>query len=188
MGKKSGMSSDTKFRIKLSIFLIVAAAGIITAIVYPIISSNPNPFEVTSPMGQVVLGEDLTLMGVNYTDAVVITSKNNLLILKGNDVSDQPVEIKVNTPGWCIDLWTWEGSSKGWILKYNCSREIELSPYAFRKSPAHEAKDIFYWYLDSGRAIIFHKSGPVENGELVNMTVVHGEYSGNAYFRVATGG
>lgn len=183
-----GMSPETKFRVKLSIALVVTAAALLTLVVYPIISSNPNPFEVTSPKGQVVLGENISLMGVNYTDAVVMTSKNNLLVLKGNDVSDEPVKISVLTPGWCIDLWSWEGASKGWTMNYNCSRGIKLSTYAFRKSPAHEAKDVFYWYLDSGRAIIFHKNGPVENGELVNMTVSYGEYTENAYFKVSTGG
>ncbi|NJE85525.1 hypothetical protein E3E23_06765 [Thermococcus sp. CX2] len=182
---KKGLSYETSFRIKVLFLVFVVGVVVLFAVIYPILSHNPNPFDVAAPKGQIVLAQNFTMGSINYTNAVPITSQNNLLVLKGNDNMGDGLTISVTSPGWCLDLWVWGGSNNGWQLKYNCSNEIQMSQYAFRRVPTHEAKEILYWYLEPGYVLVLHKTEPVQNYELVNLTVTYGGITGEGSLKVA---
>jgi len=184
--KRPRPSYETSFRIKVGLIAVVFGIALFMAVYYPLISHEVNPFDVAAPKGRIVIARNLTIGNISYTNAVVMDSRNNLLVLKGNDDAGDTLTMEVITPGWCLDFWAWEGS-RGWRLRYNCSRRIEISEYAFRRVPTHEATEILYWYLESGYAIVFHKNGPVENYETVNFTVTYGGDRGEGSFKVALG-
>ncbi|ASA78542.1 hypothetical protein [Thermococcus sp. 5-4] len=186
-GGRSRISYETSFRAKVLILAVIFGIAIFMIVYYPLLSHNVNPFDVASPKGQVVLAQNFTLGSVNYTNAVPITSQNGVLVLKGNDDAGDTLTMKMETPGWCIDIWVWGGSSNGWQLKYDCAREVQLSQYSFRRVPTHEAKEILYWYLEPGYVIVLHKEGAVQNYETVNFTVTYGGVTGEGSLRVSLG-
>ncbi|ASJ11302.1 hypothetical protein A3L12_02395 [Thermococcus sp. P6] len=181
------MSYETSFRLKVLLTVLAFGTAIFMIVYYPLLTHQTNPWGVAAPKGRIVLARNLTFGSVNYTNAVMVTSQNNLLVLKGNDDRGDTLILRVNTPGWCIDVWEWGGSSRGWQREYDCAREIPLSQHLFKKLPVHEAGEIFYWYLESGYVMIFHKNSPVKNYETVNFTVTYGERTDWGAFRVALG-
>ncbi|WP_370456677.1 hypothetical protein [Thermococcus sp. MAR1] len=187
MALKKKLSYETSFRVKVLILALIFGIAIFMIVYYPLLSHQTNPWGVAAPKGQIVLAQNFTIRGVNYTNAVPATSGNNLLVLRGNDDAGDTLTMKVTTSGWCIDLWIWGGSSKGWQLKYDCAREVQLSQYAFKRLPTHEANEILYWYLEPGYVLVFHKDGEVENYELVNFTVTYGEGTDWGAFKVSLG-
>ncbi|WP_342764379.1 hypothetical protein [Thermococcus sp. M36] len=187
MGLKKKLSYETSFRAKVLILALIFGIAIFMIVYYPLLTHQTNPWGVAAPKGQIVLAQNFTLGLVNYTNAVPATSQNNLLVLKGNDNLGDTLTLEVQTPGWCIDLWVWGGSSKGWQQKYDCAREVQLSQYAFRRVPTHEAKEILYWYLETGYVIVFHKESPVQNYETVNFTVTYGGSTDWGAFKVSLG-
>ncbi|WP_240910603.1 hypothetical protein [Thermococcus sp. GR6] len=185
--RKIRIPYEISFRVKVLFLVLLFGIAIFFIVYYPLISHQVNPFDVAAPKGQIVLAQNFTFGSVNYTNAIAMTSQNNILVLKGNDNMGDTLTMKMVTSDWCIDLWVWGGSTSGWQLKYNCSREIQISQYAFRRVPTHEAREILYWYLESGYIIVLHKTGPVQNYELVNFTVTYGETTGNGFLKVALG-
>ncbi|WP_237268585.1 hypothetical protein [Thermococcus celer] len=183
--KKPQVSYETSFRIKVLTLAIIFGIAIFMIVYYPLISHQTNPWGVAAPKGRIVLAGNFTLGPVSYTNAVPVTSRNNLLVLRGNDDMGDTLTVKITTPGWCADLWVWGGSSRSWQRKYNCARELQLSQYAFRRLPTHEAEEILYWYLEDGYVIVFKKEGPVQNYELVNFTVTYGGQSDWGAFKVS---
>ncbi len=147
MVKKPQVSYETSFRIKVLTLAIIFGIAIFMIVYYPpLISHQTNPWGVAAPPkgGRIVLAGNFTLGPVSYTNAVPVTSRNNLLVLRGgNDDMGDTLTVKITTPGWCADLWVWGGgSSRSWQRKYNCARELQLSQYAFRRLPTHEAEEI----------------------------------------------
>ncbi len=180
-------SYETSFRAKVMILALIFGLVIFMLVYYPLIAHQTNPFGVAAPKGQILMASNFSMGDLNYTNAVLFTSKNNALVLKGNDDMGDTLTLTVTTPGWCVDLWVWAGSSKGWEAKYSCAREMELSQYAFKRVPTHEAREILYWYLESGYLLIFHKQGEVQNYELVNFTVTYGGETDWGAFKVSLG-
>ena len=187
MGKsrKPRISYETSFRAKVLILALIFGIAIFMIVYYPLLSHQINPWGVAAPKGQIVLARNFTIGSVNYTNAVPVTSQNNILVLKGNDDAGDTLTMRMTTPGWCIDVWVWGGSSKGWGQKYDCAREVQLSQYAFKRIPTHEANEILYWYLETGYVIVFHKEGSVQNYELVNFTVTYGGETDWGAFKVS---
>jgi len=185
--KRPRISYESSFRAKVIVAAIAFGVLIFMIVYYPLLAHDVNPFDVAAPKGRIVMAGNFTIGDVSYTNAIVMDSRNNILVLKGNDDAGEALAMKVTTPGWCIDFWAWGGSSAGWQLKYNCSREVELSQYIFRRVPAHEANEILYWYLEQGYIIVLHKEGAVQNYETVNFTVVYGGSTGEGSLKVALG-
>ncbi|NJE00325.1 hypothetical protein E3E42_00145 [Thermococcus sp. JdF3] len=179
------MSYETTFRMKVLILTLIFGIAIFMIVYYPIISHQVDPFKVESPRGQVLLARNLSIAGVTYTNAVPFTAENNALVLGGSDELDDTLTITVSTPQWCVDLWAWGGSAKGWVRKYDCAEELQLSKYAFNRVPTHEAKEIATWNLEPGYIIVFHKSGPVQKYEFVNFTVTYGGETDWGAFKVS---
>ncbi|WP_232460713.1 hypothetical protein [Thermococcus barossii] len=182
-GRRS-LSYETSFRIKVLIIALIFGIAIFMIVYYPLLSHQTNPWGVAAPKGQIILAQNFSLDGVSYTNAIPFTSSNNALVLKGNDDMGETLTMRVTTPDWCIDLWVWGGSSSGWQRKYECAREIEMSQYAFKRLPTHEANEILYWYLESGYVIVLHKDGEVQKDELVNFTVTYGGKTDWGAFKV----
>ncbi|ASJ08259.1 hypothetical protein A3L11_03060 [Thermococcus siculi] len=186
--KKPRISYETSFRAKAIIAAVAFGILIFMIVYYPLLAHDVNPFDVAAPKGQIVMASNFTIGDVSYVNAVAFTSQNNLLVLKGNDNAGDTLTMKVVTPDWCVDLWVWGGPANGWQLKSGCSRELEMSQYAFKRLPTHEAKEILYWYLEPGYLLVFHKEGAVQNYEIVNFTVTYGGSTGGGYFKVAVKG
>ncbi|WP_232460972.1 hypothetical protein [Thermococcus radiotolerans] len=186
-GGRSRISYETTFRAKVLILAVIFGIVIFMIVYYPLLSHQTNPWGVAAPKGQIILAQNFSINGVNYTNAVPFTSKNNALVLKGNDDAGETLTVSVSTPGWCVDLWVWGGSSKGWVRKYDCAREFQMSQYAFKRLPTHEAREILYWYLEPGYILVFHKDGEVNKYELVNFTVTYGGETDWGAFKVSIG-
>ena len=179
------LSYETGFRIKVIFLATIFGIAIFMIVYYPLVSHEVNPFGVASPKGQILLVQNFSVGGINYTNAVPFTAENNALILEGNDEVDDTLTFRISTPGWCADLWVWGGSSSGWIRKYECVREFSLSKYSFIRVPTYEAREILSWNLEDGYIIVFHKNEPVRNYELVNFTVTYGSESDWGAFKAA---
>ncbi|KUH32295.1 hypothetical protein APY94_10385 [Thermococcus celericrescens] len=184
-GGKPRISYETTFRVKVLILTLIFGIAIFMIVYYPIISHQVDPFKVESPRGQVLLAQNFSIAGVTYTNAVPFTAENNALVLGGSDELDDTLTITVSTPQWCVDLWTWGGSANGWVRKYDCARELQLSKYAFNRVPTHEAKEIARWSLEPGYVLVFHKNGPVQKYEIVNFTVTYGGETDWGAFKVS---
>ncbi|CAD5243213.1 hypothetical protein [Thermococcus camini] len=176
-GDKPRMSYEAAFRVKVIILALIFGIAIFMIVYYPIISHQVDPFKVESPRGQILLAQNFSISGVTYTNAVPFTAENNALVLGGKDELDDTLTITVSTPQWCVDLWVWGGSANGWVRKYDCARELQLSKYAFNRVPTHEAREISSWSLEPGYVLVFRKNGPIQKYELVNFTVT---YAGEA--------
>jgi len=83
--KKPRVSYETAFRLKVLLTVLAFGTAIFMIVYYPLLTHQTNPWGVAAPKGQIVLARNLTFGSVNYTNAVVVTSQNNLLVLKGND-------------------------------------------------------------------------------------------------------
>ncbi|WP_234394455.1 hypothetical protein [Thermococcus piezophilus] len=48
---KKGLSYETSFIIKVLLIVFVVGVVVLFAVIYPILSHNPNPFDVAAPKG-----------------------------------------------------------------------------------------------------------------------------------------
>lgn len=179
-------SWEQRTKVKIVAAFVIVFLAVLGAVLSIWIFHEENPFRVVSPKGALMIAENLTAGDIQYVNAVFIKGDSPQLTFMGDDITPADVEIRLLTPGWCMDLWKWGGAQKGWELAVRCSDNLTLSYYSFSHRPARES-GLTYWRLEDGYLLVFHKREPVEDYEEVHFKVEYNGHSDEGYFRVSLG-
>lgn len=171
LGKK--LSYEEESTIKIVLVFSVIFLSILMVVLYPLLHRE-TVFEVSSPKGQPLLAQNVTIDGVSYKNAVLLGSYYNSLIIRSSEIKAQDITITIDTEGWCMDRWVWGGMSGRWVLKNKCTNSLSITYYSFDQKIAPKSGEL-YLSLGGGTILVFHKKKTVRNYEKVTFTV---EYLG----------
>lgn len=154
-------------------------------IVGTIITHEAVPFEVTSPKGSPLVAVNFTIDNTTYVNSVVIFGGSPELTFLSSETEPDNVEIRLLTPGWCIDVWKWMGKDRKWALSEKCTTELSINYYGFTHRYIREA-GVASWRLERGYILVFYKKdGNVTNYEEVRFEAEYRGHRDEGYFLVS---